>query len=176
MSAPRNRTVAETIYGKIEKDDYLLELYNDLIKAYTRKLFNRLNTDFNLKKLNDLLSFADLLSKSTGTKNSGLHKVWSQQIIALLDKLFPKEYKINFFKYSILTSCGNFQGLNTSKFEFTNTSVFDEIIEILNKDYYRVPNSETDYFFEDQKSIFDGFSHQYFSYSAPTSLGKSYVK
>ena len=175
MSAPRNRTVAETIYGKIEKDDYLLELYNDLIKAYTRKLFNRLNTDFNLKKLSDLLSFADLLSKSTGTKNSGLHKVWSQQIIALLDKLFPKEYKINFFKYSILTSCGNFQGLNTSKFEFTNTSVFDEIIEISNKDYYRVPNSETDYFFEDQKSIFDGFSHQYFSYSAPTSLGKSYV-
>lgn len=38
-----------------------------------------------------------------------------------------------------------------------------------------MPNTENNYFFEDQKSIFDGFSHQYFSYSAPTSLGKSYV-
>lgn len=175
MIAPRNRTVAETIYGSIDKNDYLLELYSDLLRAYTRKLFNRSNPDFGEKKMNDLLAFADLLSKSTGTKKCGMHKVWSQQIIALLDKLYPRDYKINFYKYSILTSCSNYQGLKTANFDFKNTSVFDEIIHLSNKEYYKVPNSDTDYFFEDQKSIFDGFSHQYFSYSAPTSLGKSYV-
>lgn len=175
MNTPRNKTVAEAIYGDIENNEYLIELYNDLLRAYTRKLFNRSNPDFNTKKVNDLLSFADLLSKSTGTKNSGLHKVWSQQIIALLEKLYKQDKKIHFYKYSILFSCSNFQGLQTSKFDFNNPSIFDQIIELSNKEYYRVPNSENSYFFEDQKSIFDGFSHQYFSYSAPTSLGKSYV-
>lgn len=175
LNSPRNRSIAETIYGDIEKNDYLIELYSDLLKAYTRKLFNRSNPDFTPKKINDLLSFADILSKSTGTKNSGIHKVWSQQIIVLLDKLYQKDNKINFFKYSILTSCNNFQGLETANIDFNSTSVFDQLIEISNKEYYRVPNTESNYFFEDQKSIFDGFSHQYFSFSAPTSLGKSYV-
>jgi len=175
VNTPRNKTIAETIYGDIENNEYLIELYNELLRAYTRKLFNRSNPDFDSKRLNDLLSFADLLSKSTGTKNSGLHKIWSQQIIALLEKLYERDKKINFYKYSILSSCNNFQGLQTSKFNFNNPSVFDQIIELSNKEYYRVPNSENSYFFEDQKSIFDGFSHQYFSYSAPTSLGKSYV-
>lgn len=175
MSTPRNRTVAEVIYDDIENNDYLIELYNDLLKAYTRKLFNRTLPDFIDKKVNDLLAFADLLSKSTGTARSGLHKVWSQQIIVLLEKLYPQNSKVLFFKYSILNSCSNFQGLKTSEFNFNNPSVFDQIIEFSNKDYYRVPNTESNYFFEDQKSIFDGFSHQYFSYSAPTSLGKSYV-
>lgn len=172
---PRNRSVAETIYEGIDKNDYLIELYDELLKSYTRKLFNRSNPDFNAKKFNDLLSFADLLSKSTGTKNSGLHKTWSQQIIALLEKLYPKNNKIYILKYSILNSCSNFLGLKTAELDYNTTSVFDQIIELSNKEYYCVPNSENDYFFEDQKSIFDGFSHQYFSFSAPTSLGKSFV-
>lgn len=175
MFTPRNRTIAETIYTDIEKNPYLLELYSELLKAYTRKLFNRSISVFEEKKLNDLLRFADILSKSTCPKNSGIHKVWSQQIIVLLDKLYPQDYKVKFYKFSILTACNNFQGIMKSDFEFGNTSVLDELIQVSDKEYFKVPNSETDYFFEDQKSIFDGFSHQYFSYSAPTSLGKSYV-
>lgn len=175
MNTPRQRTIAEIIYEDIENNEYLIELYSELLKKYSRKLFNRTNQEFEVKRLNDLLSFADLLSKSVGTKNSGLHKVWSQQIIALLEVLFPKDEKVKFYKYSVLSSCNNFQGLKTSKFNFSVTSVFDHIIVLSNKEYYRIPTSENDYFFEDQKSIFDGFSHQYFSYSAPTSLGKSFV-
>lgn len=175
MITPRNQTIAETIYTDIDKNDYLLELYSELLRAYSRKLFNRSTPTFDEKKLSDLLRFADILSKSTCPKNAGMHKVWSQQIIALLDKLYHNDYKVGFYKYSILTACNNFQGLTHSRHTFSNTSVFDELVEVSDKEYFRVPNSTTDFFFEDQKSIFDGFSHQYFSYSAPTSLGKSYV-
>lgn len=174
MFVPRKRTIAETIYTDIEKNPYLLKLYSDLLKAYTRKIFNRSNTKFEKKKLDDLLRFADILSKSTCQKHGGMHKVWSQQIVALLDKINP-DYKIKFFKFSVLNACNNFQGIKYSKLEFANTSVFDELVYVSDKEYLRVPNFETDYFFEEQKLIFDGFSHQYFSYSAPTSLGKSYV-
>jgi replicative superfamily II helicase len=175
LITPRNRSVAETIFENLENNEYLIELYDELLKAYTRKLFNRSNPDFTYKKFNDLLSFADLLSKSTGTKNSDLHKIWSQQIIALLEKLYPKNNRIYLLKYSILISCSNFLGLKTAELDYNSTSVFDQLIELSNKEYYSVPYSENDYFFEDQKSIFDGFSHQYFSFSAPTSLGKSFV-
>lgn len=175
MLTPRNQTIAETIYTDIDKNEYLLELYSELLRAYTRKLFNRSTPVFDDKKQSDLLRFADILSKSTCPNKAGMHKVWSQQIIALLDKLYPNDYKIGFYKYSILTACNNFQGIKHSKFTYSNTSVFDELVEVSDKEYFRVPNSTTDYFFEDQKSIFDGFSYQYFSYSAPTSLGKSYV-
>ncbi len=65
MSAPRNRTVGEAIYSSIDTNEYLLKLYNELLKAYTRKLFDRTIEKFNDKQLNDLLVFADLLSKST---------------------------------------------------------------------------------------------------------------
>ena len=54
MNAPRNRTVAETIYDDIEKNDYLIELYNGLLRAYTRKLFDRDNPELDSKKLKDL--------------------------------------------------------------------------------------------------------------------------
>lgn len=175
MLTPRNQTIAETIYTDIDKNEYLLELYSELLRAYTRKLFNRSTPVFEEKKLSDLLRFADILSKSTCPKNAGMHKVWSQQIIVLLGKLYPQDYRIKFYRFSILTACNNFQGIANSNFDFGNTSVLDELIQVSDKEYFKVPNSDTDFFFEDQKLIFDGFSHQYFSYSAPTSLGKSYV-
>ncbi len=175
MYNPRNRTISEVIYGDIISDDYLLELYSDLLKAYTRKLFNRNTVQFDEKRLNDLLRFADILSKSDESSQSGIHKIWSQQIIALLDKLYPNNYKIKFYMHSILLACNNIQGIKIDKFIVENESVFDELIDLSDREYFKVPNTENEFFFEDQKSIFDGFAHQYFSYSAPTSMGKSYV-
>lgn len=179
MYNPRNRTIPEIIYGDIMSDEYLLELYSDLLKAYTRKLFNRTTEKFDNKRLNDLLRFADILSKSAETSQSGMHKIWSQQIIALLDKLYPNEYKIKFYKHSILLACNNIQGIQNDDFLRKNASdfneMFNDLIDISDKEYFKVPTAEDQFFFEDQKSIFDGFAHQYFSYSAPTSMGKSYV-
>ena len=106
-NTPRNQTIAETIYTDIDKNEYLLELYSELLRAYTRKLFNRSTPVFDDKKQSDLLRFADILSKSTCPNKAGMHKVWSQQIIALLDKLYPNDYKIGFYKYSIVTACNN---------------------------------------------------------------------
>lgn len=175
MINPRNQTISEMIYGDIEQNEYLQELYNDLLRAYTRKLVDREPGKFDEKKLDDLLRFADILSKSTSPTRSGIHKVWSQQIVALLDKTYRGNYKIKFYKHSILASCNNFRGIQTEKSKIEGFSMFDELISLSDKEYFKVPCTENDYFFEDQKSIFDGFSHQYFSYSAPTSMGKSYV-
>ena len=105
--SPRNRTLGEYIYDDIEKNEYLLFLYDELLKMYSRKVFKRPIEEINTKYLNDLLRFADILSKSIHYENSGLHKIWGQQIVALLDKLYPNNSTIKAYKYSILETCSN---------------------------------------------------------------------
>lgn len=172
---PRKRNLQELIYDKIDTDVYLIELYNDLLKKYTRQLFKREIELFADKELSDLLTFADLLSKSTHPRNKGMHKVWSQQIIALLSKLYPNNAKIEFYKLSILNACNNYPGIETAKSDTTKLSNFDKLINYADKDYLKVPLTENKYFMEDQKIFFDNFDNHIFSYSAPTSMGKSYV-
>lgn len=45
----------------------------------------------------------------------------------------------------------------------------------VSKEYLRIPEAENEYFFRAQKEIYEKFNEPYFSYSAPTSLGKSYI-
>ena len=52
MSAPRNRTVGEAIYSSIDTNEYLLKLYNELLKAYINKWKSILKSD--VPKLNNL--------------------------------------------------------------------------------------------------------------------------
>lgn len=175
MSSPRNKTIGEVLFDDIEDNEYLNELYNELIRNYTRKLVGREVNPFDSKKMDDLLRFADVLSKSNDVNKSGIHKIWGQQIVAILDKLYPNNYKIKFFKYSVLTACNNYQGLKNEKDGQATDELLSNVVQLTDKKYFTVPSEPGDFFFEDQKSIFDGFEHQYFSYSAPTSMGKSYV-
>lgn len=172
---PQKRTVGDVIYDTIDDNQYLIELYNKLLLKYTRKIFDRSIELFDQKELKDLLTFADVLSSSNHLTKSGVHKIWSQQIVALLSKLYPDDKMVQFYKIHILTNCFNYEGLKKEKVNFTSDSALDNIVSLSNKSYYSIPNRPDDFFFPDQKSIFDGFEHEYFSYSAPTSLGKSFV-
>ena len=81
MGIPRNATLAETIYRDIEKNEYLNQLYADLLYNYSLKLFS-----LRLKKkeidINAALRFADILSKSAYTENASAHKIWAQEIMS----------------------------------------------------------------------------------------------
>ena len=53
--------------------------------------------------------------------------------------------------------------------------LLDRIFTQVSKEYLRIPEAENEYFFRAQKEIYEKFNEPYFSYSAPTSLGKSYI-
>lgn len=53
--------------------------------------------------------------------------------------------------------------------------LLDRIFIQVSKEYLRIPEAENEYFFRAQKEIYEKFNEPYFSYSAPTSLGKSYI-
>jgi superfamily II DNA/RNA helicase len=172
MIAPRNQTLGEEIFSDIEKNEYLIELYSAIIHNYTLKVFNL--DDKQSKEINiiDTLRFADLLSKSTYSEK---HRELSQQIIALLHYLYPENEKVKLYAKSILEVIGNYRGLELIKSEYTNLSLLDDIFSKFDKHYLAVPFQDGKYFFHPQKAIYDRLNEESFSYSGPTSLGKSFL-
>ena len=79
MYAPRNETLAESIYKDIDENEYLLELYDSLLHNYSCRLL-RVNEADDPVDVEDALRFADILSKSTYPGKSDQHKVWGQEI------------------------------------------------------------------------------------------------
>ena len=77
IQIPRNATLAEALYRDIDRDEYLQEIYGDLLYNYSIKLFGsqRKPREIHIK---DALRFSDLLSKSTYTPTADRDRLWGQ--------------------------------------------------------------------------------------------------
>ena len=178
MKTPRNATLGEFIYSKIDKNEYLQEIYSSILYNYSTNLLNIDKTyDASIKRKNinidDALRFADILSKSSDTNNSEKHKTWAQEIVALLNSLYPNEAKIKAYATSILANIGNYRGLQLIKTKYKSTSFLDELYSKFDLEYLSIPYQDGKYFFHSQKQIYDHLNDISFSYSGPTSMGKS---
>ena len=174
MGIPRNATLAETIYRDIEKNEYLNQLYADLLYNYSLKLFS-----LRLKKkeidINAALRFADILSKSAYTENASAHKIWAQEIIILLHILYPEDDRVTTFLGSVLSAVGNYRGLDSAVKDYESADVLDQLYYAFDKERLAIPGSDDKYFFPAQKIVYDALGKKCFSYSGPTSMGKSFV-
>ena len=169
MATSRRKGFFEGIFDSLYRDEYLLELYDGLLRNYTRLIFGRHVETMAPKDVADLLKFAELLANSP----YGSQKVWAQQIVALLDKLVPGDEAIIESKRYVLLTCTNYKGLGN---EMTLSGDFlDDLSNEARMDMLRIPNTDKEHFFAEQKEIYDAFGKDYCSYSAPTSMGKSFV-
>lgn len=168
--------LGEYIFGDLEKNAYLLKLYTNLLKLYAIKQFNideeLMIEDINIK---DLLRFADLLSKSTNTKKEQFHKNIAQNIVILLNKLYPENTSITATFISVLNNINNYRNLNEVKYYESDIREF--VYQYIEKQEFKIDiNGEKRYFIRDQKEIFNKLEKEkYFSYSGPTSMGKTFV-
>lgn len=172
MMKPRRATLGESIFNKIETNEYLQELYKTILYNYSMTLLGHEQRKKPLRK-DHALRFADVLSKSYGHKNSERHRAWAQEIVALLNSIYPDDAKIKAYASSVLTSIGNYRGLQLIKTKYKTTSFLDELYTCFDMDYLAIPFQENKYFFHSQKEIFDHLEDSAFSYSGPTSAGKS---
>lgn len=123
----------------------------------------------------DALRFADLLSKSTHSANSDKHKMWAQEIITLLYSLYPDDPTVSFYAGSVLTSTGNYQGKNLVAKDYQSNTILDHVYTEYTKDLLTIPAMPEFQFLRSQKRVYDHLTDQYFSYSGPTSMGKSFI-
>lgn len=172
---PRNATLAEALYRGIEKNDYLQEIYGNLLYNYSIKLFHTDRRPRNIP-VNDALRFSDLLSKSSYAPTADRDHLWGQEIAILLRLLYPEDEVVKYYLGSVLSAVGNYRGLMSKTIEgFHSKDFFDSIYYEYDKDEHRIPGKEEEYFFNDQMMVYKGLKEKFFSYSGPTSMGKSFV-
>lgn len=175
MKRPRNASLAEALYYKIEEDEYLQEIYDDLYYNYSIKL---IGADLPIREINvqDAMQFADLLAKCTYSPTAKRNQQWGQEIAILLGLVYPDEPGVRYNLGSVLSAVGNYRGLKTPMVEgFRNVDIFDQFFYEYDKDYHQIPGMSDEFFFRDQKTVFEQLRGKFFSYSGPTSMGKSFV-
>lgn len=173
-------TIGQRLFSEIDDNPYLNKLYAGLLYNYALKLFRIENVEKRPVKLIDVLRFADLLSKSDDPKKAESHHTWAQEIIALAEELYGETALLKVYKDSILSSTGNYQGLDlrferNPEYLVPRYDPLEQMYFEYSKELYLIPSEPDKYFFRVQKDIYDHFEDQYVSYSAPTSLGKSYL-
>ena len=170
-----NRTFGEAYFEKIDDNEYLNKLFEDILYNYAVKVFGynrRLKRNI---PISDALRFADILSKSVHSKKADKHKVWAQEIITMLDFIYPENKDIAYVAGSVLTSVGNYKGRKIIKSDFNGSDALEKIYLEYKKQFYTIPAAPDKQFMVAQKTAYDHFSDSYYSYSAPTSMGKSYI-
>lgn len=168
-------TLGSEIFNSIESNEYLQEIYENILLNYSYNLFHISTYAPKQVDLNHSLRFADLLSKSSGSPNSENHRIWGQVIVALLSKLYPQNDTVKCYLRSVLSSVSNYRGLEMQQDIPQLPVVLDELFASFEKDLLRIPAQPDAFFFRTQKNVYDSLTQQYFSYSGPTSMGKSFV-
>ena len=176
MNEEKTVKLGDVLYADIENNDYLNELYKNILYNYAIQTMHithiKQARGINVK---DALRFADILSKSTHPENADKHKIWAQEIITLLMALYPDNKLVAYYAGSVLTSTGNFLGLDIVKSPFQELDAMDRLYSMFSEIYLTVPADRNKRFFQAQKEVYDHLSDECFSYSAPTSMGKSFV-
>ena len=170
-----NTTFGEIFFEKIDENEYLIKLYEDILYNYALKVFGYTRRLKRNLAINDALRFADILSKSNHSTKADKHKVWAQEIVTMLNYIYPENTDVSYVAGSVLTSVGNYQGRNIIKSDFNGANAMEKIYLELKKDYYTISSAPDKQFMVAQKSAYDHFVNSYYSYSAPTSMGKSFI-
>src|SRR3712207_783554 len=125
MNKSKYETLGQAIYRDIDKNPYLNELYEDILYNYSLTLFKMFNFAYKEVNIRDSLRFADLLSKSVDLNNADKHKIWAQEIVALLNFLYPQNEEIKYFMGSVLSNTGNYRGLSIKTPTYSSSNLFE---------------------------------------------------
>lgn len=169
--------LGDAIFANIESNEYLGTLYATLLKSYGMKMYdlNQNTKPFTEKEKIDILRFADLLSKSNDRKNSDKHKIWAQEIVVLMGELYDDDPVVRIYAGNVYSSVGNHKGIERLNPSHQEVSVLDQIFSEYRSDLLTIPSEPGEKFFGEQKTAYDHLVDDFFSYSAPTSMGKSFI-
>lgn len=166
--------LVEKLTKKALEDVYFRELFVKAELLSALNFFQVEKTKLQGKELLDLLRFADILSRS----NNADAKNKAYKIISLLVDDYKDTEMFSMFANSVFIKLGNFPAL---KFLNDNGSLYEnyslELMfeRIAKETFQQIPNS--DFVFTDsQYHIFENLKNSnHYSFSGPTSLGKSFI-
>ncbi|KGN81616.1 hypothetical protein HQ35_04395 [Porphyromonas cangingivalis] len=168
--------LADEIALEILSSPYFLKLFKVCIE---RSIYHTLSIDnqnsYSEKEFRDLLRFADLLSVSSIAEARN----YAYRIITYLNPYFQKDEYYCTVSKAVYYNLGNFPAVAYLEKENNNQSElpFDRLVELEAKKLIQeVPESEGEFFTDTQYKLFSELSSaREFSFSGPTSMGKSFI-
>lgn len=167
-------SLLERLARGVLKDSYFIELFNKIEDIYSKNYFGVIPSEEQLtnKEFYDLLRFSDIMSYGSSPDSRNL----SFKILSLLHQNYKENSDYIFHANGILTRLGNFPSLslltnNESQYETLDTLV-DKVVKY---DIQKTPGGKgvfTDSQYEVFSSLIDS---NHFSFSGPTSFGKSFI-
>ena len=147
MSEEKKR-LGDAIFVDIDSNEYLNEIHEKILFNYAIRLF-QLETKNTAKEFDllDALRFADLLSKSNHPEASVKHKMWAQEIIVLLNELYPDNSLVKLYAGSVFSSVGNHRGLQKINSDYKDISTFERVFAQYRSDYLTIPADTEKKFF-----------------------------
>lgn len=166
-------TWLDTMVNRALNDPYLNELTRKLELKYAHNFLCQKDDIFlTEKEFDDVLRFADILSRSSEAE--GRNKAY--KIISLLYDAYKDDVQFQYYANSILTKLGNFASLSIA---VGNSETVDTLESALEKEvkkvYQKVPFNDL-VFTDPQYQLFEAMKDSnHFSFSGPTSFGKSFI-
>jgi hypothetical protein len=158
--------------NKALKDLYLESLIYKLEKNYGYQFVgNSINNPLNDKEYTDLLRFGDILCRSDVTEARNL----AYKIISLLYNFYHEDKFFKMQAATVLVKLGNFPSLQLAiNSEQIN---LDEVkVESIIKEIYQIAPDSKNIFSDAQYKVFEELKDSnHFSFSGPTSFGKSFI-
>lgn len=172
----QGKKLGEYLYEYLENDKYLHKLMSILSKQYACWLFG---FDWKLtnKQKRDLLRFADLLAKSINEKGDDRQKNIALKIMSILSKMYPDDLEVGLIANEVLTSFNNFLPRQGQSYTLVPTveQLWNETLVNYQKEKRQIPGEESKSFIGKQDIIFKSFGNELTSFSAPTSMGKTFL-
>lgn len=169
--------VGERLFNNLDSNGYLHELFRKISCDYSNLLLNK-NSKVLLteKEKIDALRFADILSKCTIEAKRDLYFNWAQNIVTMLNIIYEHDELVEYYLGSVLTNVNNYFGLSQNNPNYINQDIIDCVKESIEKEDYRIPWEKDRYFINKQRIAFDFLKrNDCYSFSAPTSLGKTFI-
>lgn len=168
--------LADEIALEILSNQYFLKLFKVCIERSIYHTLNINNQDsYSEKEFKDLLRFADLLSVSSISEARN----YAYRIITYLNPYFQQNPYYCTVSKAVYYNLGNFPAIAYLEKENNNQSElpFDRLVELeAKKIIQEVPESEGIFFTDTQYKLFSELSSaREFSFSGPTSMGKSFI-
>jgi len=164
----------EELSNEALNDEYFRELLIKLETISAQNFFKIAVANITSKELTDSLRFADILSRSE--KPDAKNK--SYKIVSLLSESHQKDETFLTFAKPILIRLGNFPALSylEDSLGVDVTSPREVVFEkIIKETFHAIPNSSHT-FTDSQYKIYESLKkNNHFSFSGPTSIGKSFI-
>lgn len=173
--------IGDVIRTDLNSNDYLSELYSKLLKCYSmlcvnaKEIMQDVQAEFEPYEIKDLVRFAELLAKVDPRGINDYNKEMAQEILISLRRIYPDNLAVLAALDSVLTVSGNYVGKKQLQYSFSSSDLVGKIVEYRDKQYLRLNDSEEIFLLPPQKEIFSHLSDSVYSFSGPTSLGKTFL-